>query len=113
MKGKTLSDSRFTVGCKTGLHQTHIDGHLLRGAVESIRYPVPPIPAEDAFYGHEHIRHIGLDGVVEMVDVGRKVPVETCSAILVDDADVHRPCVKIDSGVELMVLRVESHVASS
>ena len=44
---------------------------------------------------------------------GRHVPVQQYLSLMVHDADIHRSCVKVDTAVELMVLCVESHKASS
>ena len=68
-----------------------------------------PVPGKDAFDADDDIGSIGQNDVLEAFWRSSHILVEYDIAIIVHDTDVHRPCVKVDSDVKLVVFFVESH----
>ena len=71
-----------------------------------------PVPAEDALDGDGEVVPERREQAQQLGGVGGDVALEQDVALRVEDADEHRPRVKIDAAVVLVRLRVESHVAS-
>jgi hypothetical protein len=68
-----------------------------------------PVPTEHTLSTYDDVFSIRLDGFEEGVWLCRQVAVQQDLATLVEDADVHGPGVEIDTAVELMLFRIESH----
>jgi hypothetical protein len=80
------------------------EGNLLPRA--QVGEPVPGVNALDA--GHD-IAAEGGNGFEDGFGAGGEVAVEDDLAAVVQDAEVHRPGVRVDVPVESVWLRVESH----
>ena len=68
-----------------------------------------PVPGEDALDRHHDVCSIGVDRLQQMLAVSGQVAVQDDRACLVDDADVHAPCMQIDPAIVLVLARVEVH----
>ena len=68
-----------------------------------------PAPGEDALDADDEVVAEGSDGGEERFRCGREVPVEHRLSGLVEDADVQRAGVEIDSAVLSVLRGVESH----
>lgn len=71
-----------------------------------------PVPAEHALDGDGEVVAERRDQAQELGGVGGDVALEQDVALGVEDADEHRPRVKVEAAVVLVRLRVESRVAS-
>ena len=69
-----------------------------------------PVPAEHAFDRDDQVLSVGGDGSFEGAGGGRQVLVHENGAAVILDAEVHRPCVKVDAAVESMLLFIEAHM---
>ena len=69
-----------------------------------------PVPGEDALDRHHDVPSIGVDRLQQMLAVSGQVAVEDHRPCLVDDTDVHAPCVQIDPAIVLVLSRVEVHL---
>ena len=72
-----------------------------------------PVPGEDALHRQDQVLPVGLEHIGEGLCRSRHVPVCENRSFVVHDADVHCPCVQIDTAVKSMLFGVESHKASS
>jgi hypothetical protein len=79
-------------------------------AAAQIRYLVP---GEDALNGQGQVFTVRLEHISESLYRSRHVSVYKDCSFMVHDADVHCPCMQIDTAVELMLFCIESHKASS
>jgi len=68
-----------------------------------------PVSGKDAFDADDDIGSIGQNDMLKAVWRSSHILVEYDIAIIVHDADIHRPCVQIDADIKLMVFFVESH----
>ena len=68
-----------------------------------------PVPAEHAFNANDDIFQIGENDFKEFFSIRLNVTVNDCFTFLVQDADVHFSCMKIDAAVVLVLLIVKSH----
>ncbi len=72
-----------------------------------------PIPGKHAFNCDYDILMVRSNELQESLGIRRQVAMYENVAFAVQDADVHRSCVKVYSAVILMLLGVESHKVSS
>ena len=68
-----------------------------------------PIPGEYAFNPDYDVFPEGVRYELKVVRGTLHVFVEYGFTTIIDDADVHGPCMKVDSDVELMLVLIESH----
>ena len=80
------------------------EGNVLSGAEIG-----QPVPCEHAFSADDKSLAIEANRVEKVVGPTGQVAVNERFARLVDDADVHRLGMQIDTAVEFMLLRVKSH----
>ena len=71
-----------------------------------------PIPGEDTIYSHDNIGLVGSDDPKERFCLYRQIFVHENLSGLVHDTEVHCSCMQVNSAIELMLSRVESHKAS-
>ncbi len=69
-----------------------------------------PVPGEDAFNGHHDVFPVSFDGFKEDFGVGSDIALKDDIPFLVEDAEVHGLCMKIDSAVILVLFGVEIHM---
>jgi hypothetical protein len=72
-----------------------------------------PVPGKDALHCQDQVLPVGLERIGEGLCRSRQVPVYESRSFVVHDADVHCPCVQIDTAVKSALFGVESHKASS
>jgi hypothetical protein len=72
-----------------------------------------PVPVKDALNGQDQVLKVWLEHISESLYRSRHVSVYKDCSFMVHDADVHCPCMQIDTAVELMLFYIESHKASS
>ena len=72
-----------------------------------------PIPREDTFDRDDNIVTLGGNDLEEGLGVGVVIVVDQDLPVGVHDTDGHRPGMKIDSTVRVMLFGVESHEVSS
>src|SRR5882724_8298136 len=90
-----------------GLHVESVsqdEGNLLLGT--EVREPVP---GEDTFDRDNDILAIGRNDLEQGVWASLHITMHHDLPVSVQDADVHRPGVQVDSTVKLMWLGVEAH----
>jgi len=68
-----------------------------------------PVPGEDTFHGDDEIIAKGCDRLEERLGSGRHVPVKNDGALLIQDANVHRAGMKVDTAGIVVLVGVESH----
>src|SRR5262249_10741258 len=71
-----------------------------------------PIPSKDAFHGNRHVFSVGGYRFKEQLRGTRHVSVQHDLALRIQDTDVHRSGVQIDSAVVSVLLSVKSHMRS-
>ena len=95
------------------------DGFHIEGVTEDKGDPVlstqvsEPVPGKHALDGDDEIVMVRLDDLEESIGPCWQVAVDQNLPVLIDDTDVHRSGVKIDTAVEFMLVGVESHQVSS
>jgi hypothetical protein len=96
-----------------------VDGSHVEGVAEDegdvffIAEVSEPIPGEHALDGDDDVFAVGFDGLKEGIGLSVDVLVEHDVPVLVEDTEIHGSGMEVDTAVELMLLRVESHEASS
>ena len=80
------------------------EGELLGGAEIG-----QPIPAEDTFHPDNDIFLIGRNEFEKQPRIGVDVLVKLDFSLLIDNADIHFPGMKIDSAIILVLLGIEIH----
>jgi hypothetical protein len=68
-----------------------------------------PVPGKNAFDANDVVCPVQGYDLLKGFRSGRQVLVLDNRTGMVHDTDIHRPCVQIDFGVELMLCFVESH----
>jgi len=68
-----------------------------------------PIPGEHAFDGDDETVAIRSDGIEEGAGLSGKLAVQERLTGVIEDAQVHGPCVQIDAAVESVRLDVKAH----
>jgi hypothetical protein len=63
---------------------------------------------KDTLHCQDQVLMVGLEHIGEGLCRSRQAPVCENRSFVVHDADVHCPCVQIDTAVELMMFGVES-----
>lgn len=69
-----------------------------------------PVPGEDALNGHNDVFPESFDGFKKDLRVGSDIALKNKVSFLVEDAEVHGFCMKIDSAVVFVLLSVEIHI---
>ena len=72
-----------------------------------------PVPGEHALDCDDKVISIGFDNAKEPIGPRRQVPMDQDLSVLVEDTEVQRPGVEIDTAVELMLVSIETHKVSS
>ena len=72
-----------------------------------------PVPGEDALYTDDDVVLVRFYCTLQMCRIGIRVFVEDDGSVRIDDTDEHVSCMQIDPGIELMLLVIKSHPASS
>ena len=72
-----------------------------------------PVPGEQALDGDDNPRSIRGHGLQEGLRGGFHMAVHQDLAVLVEDANVHRPGVQVDAAVQWGLSGVQSHEVSS
>jgi len=72
-----------------------------------------PIPGEYTFDGNDDVFSVWFDSLEEGIGLSVDILVEQDVPVLIEDTEIHGSGVKVDTAVEFMLLRVESHEASS
>jgi hypothetical protein len=72
-----------------------------------------PVPSEDTLCSNYDVLSIWGDGPEERLRLGSHISVEDHFGTLVQNTEIHRSCVKIDTTVMAMLSGVESHEVSS
>ena len=68
-----------------------------------------PIPGKNAFNADYNVFSKSIGHKFQIISGTFHVFVEYSFSDVVDDTDVHRSCVKVDSNVKLMLILIESH----
>ena len=68
-----------------------------------------PVPGEDAFNADYNVFSKSISHKLQIISGSFHVFVEYSFTDVVDDTDVHRSCMKVDSNVKLMLVLIESH----
>ena len=68
-----------------------------------------PVPGENTFDSDDVVGAIQRYDMLEAFGSGRHVLVIDDRAGVVHDTDIHRSCMQVDAGVELMLFFIESH----
>src|SRR5207244_3371374 len=68
-----------------------------------------PVPAEQALAADDQVGAEGFDSVQEGIGRARQVLVADGLALLIQDAQVHSPCVQVHATVESVLLLIEAH----
>ena len=80
-----------------------------------------PIPGENALHRDDQITVEPAEGTIQMLWLGRHVPVKQGFSLSVQDADIHLPCLgcvpqakprnaaRIDADVEFVLFFIEPH----
>jgi hypothetical protein len=71
-----------------------------------------PIPGKDAFHGNRHLFSVRGDRFKEQLRGTRHLSVQQDLALGIQDTDVHRSGMQIDSAVVSVLLSVKSHMRS-
>jgi hypothetical protein len=96
-----------------------MDGFHVEGVAEDESDPVlstkisEPVPGKHALDGDDEVVTVRLDDFEESIGPCWQVPMYQNLPVLIDDTDIHRPGVKIDTAVEFMLVGVETHTVSS
>jgi len=69
-----------------------------------------PVPGEDAFYGNDDVFAIRRYCLEKDFGVCLDVPVKDDPALLVEDTEIHSPCMQIDAAVKFVLSGVKSHL---
>jgi hypothetical protein len=72
-----------------------------------------PVPGEHALDGDDNPRSIRGNDVQEGLRTGLHIAVHPDLAVLVEEADVHRPGVQVDAAVKWVLSGVKAHEVSS
>jgi hypothetical protein len=72
-----------------------------------------PIPAEDAFDTDDDVFQKWCDKFDQHLLIGIDILMKLNISLLIEDADVHFPGVKIDSAIILVLLSIEIHQLAS
>jgi hypothetical protein len=72
-----------------------------------------PVPHKYALNGYYHVFTIGSYTLQEELRIGSDVSVQDNVSFLIQYADVHTFCVKVDSTVKFVLFGVKFHLASS
>ena len=68
-----------------------------------------PVPGEDAFNADYNVLSESVCHKLQIISGTFHVFVEYSFTDVVDDTDVHRSCVKVDTNVKLMLVLIESN----
>jgi len=68
-----------------------------------------PVPCEHAFYCYNDIFPERLDDSEKNISISIDVSVQPDLPFCIKDAEIHFPCVKIDSAIILVLFGVKSH----
>lgn len=94
-------------------------GHSSDGLFEDEGDPVlstkisEPAPGKHTLGGDDEVVAVGFDDLEESIGPCWQAAVDQSLPVLIDETDVHRAGVKIDTAVEFMLAGVESHQVSS
>lgn len=69
-----------------------------------------PVPGEDTLHGDDNILSERIDSLQKDVGSRLDVPVQDNLSLLIENAEIHRPGVKVDSAVKFVLISVKSHV---
>ena len=69
-----------------------------------------PVPGKDTFDADRDVRQIRLDNLHQYFEIDRRIFMKQYFAVLIDDADVHGFCVKINTAVVSMLFRIKTHL---
>src|SRR4029453_6200590 len=72
-----------------------------------------PVPAEDAFDGHDQVLAVGFDGFEESLGTGAEVTVQQNLPLGIEDTEIHPAGMQVDAAVIAVTLGIESHQVSS
>jgi hypothetical protein len=72
-----------------------------------------PVPGEHAFDSDNDVFSVCFDSLKEGIGLSVNILVKQDVPVLVEDTEIHGSGMKVDTAVEFMLLRVESHEASS
>jgi hypothetical protein len=72
-----------------------------------------PIPGEHAFRCYDKVLPVWSNDLEKGFAVGSQVLVKSDFTILIEDADIHLFCVKVDPAIIFVLFGVKSHLASS
>lgn len=68
-----------------------------------------PVPTEDALGGDDEVVSVGLDGLEEGIGPTRLAFVQKNGPFVIDETEVHGPCVEIDAAVVAVLSAIEAH----
>ena len=68
-----------------------------------------PVSGKDAFNADYNVFSKSIGHKLQIISGTFHVFVEYSFSAVVDDTDVHRSCVKVDTNVKLMLVLIESH----
>jgi hypothetical protein len=96
------------------MDRLHVQGMTEDEREAFIGAPVSqPVPGEHALDGDDNPQSIRGNDVQEGLRTGLHIAVHQDLAVLVEDADVHRPGVQVDAAVKWVLSGVQSHEVSS
>ena len=69
-----------------------------------------PVLGEDALNGNDNVFSIWSNGLQKDVGISLDISVQEDLTLLVEDAEMHRPCVQIDTAVKFVLTGVKSYL---
>jgi hypothetical protein len=101
----------FVILCLSTMDGFHVEGVTEdKGDVFLCAEIGDPVPGEDAFNRYNDIFSISFGGFKEDLWIRSDIALKDDVSLLVDDAEVHGLCMKIDSAVILVLFGVEIHM---
>ena len=68
-----------------------------------------PVLGEDAFNANNNVLSESVCHKLQIISGTLHVFMEYGFSDVIDDTDIHRPCMQVDSNVKLMLVLIESH----
>jgi len=68
-----------------------------------------PVPGKHTLDANNDIFKVGKDGIEQQCSIGINVLVQFGFSLGIDDAEVHFPCMQIDTAIKFVTLIVKSH----
>lgn len=97
----------------TAMNSTHIESMAKdKGYVFVFAGISQPVPGKHTFCRNDKIIPKRFNGSQKDIRSGLHVPMKNSFSNMIDDADIHFGCMKVDSAVIFVLFSVKSHVRS-